>query len=805
MNVVTQSLMNKATPTDAKLIEWLNNLIMLAQWDNKLPFYLVRLVNDPTAYQEFRTRVAGTTDHTEGKEEETPVSIARKKLLAAVASVPTLKELFAADRDPFDDAPPDHLQLLAEVSDITVKPPQMIYSRNGTLIAVVEALRQTQQLNPDSLIVDGLNKFFTLIEEDEAVAELLYELAKSPHWYVVLASLREDRDYTREEDPAVTRTLQKWQPILTPQLRKVLFQSGHLSRAPRKLIELAWTQRELFAEARQEIPTDAGEQNDPTEERRQVANEAFSLFEERAKPACEEIKAELNVLATVARHYVNVRKFAKLDGFVYTWPELARLAMSNYSALKYVEDLLVNRKQLPADADPDAQDLYKLCDRNERLIRFLRLRPYFSEINENELRLYQPLAPVVVTETTLTVDPVPTLDFVPEPPPPPPPAVVRPFAVRYLTIVPQEVVPAPQEGKSYRVSLLDLGNTKADGSIKAGRVVAATEVTFSVPGLLERILGAMGLASDAVLQETFKELFSNGPTPAESRMMRGGALLENHFFSAGAKENIKEVLSRPEPLRLLISSAHADVHYLPWEWLSNSSSTLLLSNPDHSVVRVSYLSGEIIPVALIRPLRVLNIVPDPPSGERLTADATIKGLAKAIQDAGAQYKDLVRSEATLQNITEALNTFRPHLVHFEGYLGATAPDGVIRPDFSQPASPPITVEEFGNLLWEKGVQLLTLGKNSLGRIYENTGATAAYLLSRKGLSAIIAPMRAIDEQSAMIFTTQFYSAFLGGNSLERSLHIARRTLASKGGDWSVFALFADPARLDDFQLLSETA
>jgi len=43
-----------------------------------------------------------------------------------------------------------------------------------------------------------------------------------------------------------------------------------------------------------------------------------------------------------------------------------------------------------------------------------------------------------------------------------------------------------------------------------------------------------------------------------------------------------------------------------------------------------------------------------------------------------------------------------------------------------------------------------------------------------------------------------------GNTLESALHIAHRKLASKGGDWSVFTLFANPAHLDHFQHLRET-
>jgi CHAT domain-containing protein len=113
------------------------------------------------------------------------------------------------------------------------------------------------------------------------------------------------------------------------------------------------------------------------------------------------------------------------------------------------------------------------------------------------------------------------------------------------------------------------------------------------------------------------------------------------------------------------------------------------------------------------------------------------------------------------------------------------------------------IDEFGQLLKDDGVELLVIGRNSMAQIFENIGGRAAFQLIKQGVPAVIAPMRAIDDASATTFTTEFYRAFLQGNTLESALHIARRKLAAKGGDWSVFALFANPAYLDHFQLLRE--
>jgi hypothetical protein len=391
--------MDQQTPIDPKrTIEWLNKLIMLAQWDQKLPFHAVRLISEPEAYQDFLIRVRASvkdqTQLTENSTENTPLVLARKNLLAAVNSVPALRELFGAEQNPFDGALPAHLELLAEVSDVTSDSQRMVYSRNGTLMAKVEAVRQDQELDPVPLIVDSLNKFLTLIEvykpaeNQKSTAELLYELATSPHWYIVMASLRASRDYTRDEEQAAADALKQWNEKLSnTELRNLFLKPGHLSRAPKKLIRLAWEQRALFDQARASIPENAREKN-TDDERKQVVDAAFLLFETQFKTQLNEIKTDLRVLGTVATHFVKVRKFAKFDGFVYTWPAIARLGRANYAALKYVEELLLNRAPRPTDEEleaREARELYSLIEKDERLKRFMRLRPYFREITDNEL------------------------------------------------------------------------------------------------------------------------------------------------------------------------------------------------------------------------------------------------------------------------------------------------------------------------------------------------------------------------------------------------------------------------------------
>src|SRR5207253_11150514 len=102
-------------------------------------------------------------------------------------------------QDPFAGASADQLELLAEVSDVAPAPRALVHSRNGTFLAILEAVRQSTDLNTKEQIFDGLHKFLMLRDASSEMADMLAELADSNDWYVVLASLRDGRDYTQDE------------------------------------------------------------------------------------------------------------------------------------------------------------------------------------------------------------------------------------------------------------------------------------------------------------------------------------------------------------------------------------------------------------------------------------------------------------------------------------------------------------------------------------------------------------------------------------------------------------------------------
>ena len=787
-----------------KLIDWLNTLIMMAQWDKTLPLYFARLFADRDKYDAALRMIR------EASYDGNPPSLGGalddeewRRVYRTTTRAESLRKLFAEDADPFSGGRAAEISVLADVSDLTTDAQTLFYSQNGTFQIVLEAVRQRPELDTVELITDGLHKFYMLLDKNESIAEDLYELAGSNDWYLVLASLYDVRDYTTDETQKAKQRLDQWNLKLTTELRSILFKPTKLYRVPKRLVRLAWEQRHLFAEARGRLVLGSPRPTD-FEIQQQVANIAYPSFAQNAKTELSEIESDLQLLATVARHFISVRKFAKLDGLVYAWPRIASLAMTNYANLEYVEDFFVERKPRPTDEELDARDageLYELCASNSGLIRFLRLRPYFKEIDENELRRYRPLAPVTISTTPIQ-QPQATI-----PPPTAPTGAQTPGPVTTTTsptrVCELRIVTSLSRPENYASEDFEYEISLTVGS---GETVTK-KTTFSITKLLEAMHYGVGATSEDSLQSVMKSHFAAGN--AEQILVRAGnQLLNAIIYQTALNEPLVEAFRGDGPVRLIIRCELEELQYLPWEWLPRPGyNELLLSNPRFSMVRTRP-SLPTRPAPLLGlPIRIMGLFPNVPVGRREISESAINSMASLASDK-FHYLALAGEEANLIRVDDELHRLLPQLVHFEGYIGSIETDDA--PFFILSASPEKAIEmvhisRFAGSLTKYNTQLLVAGRNESSRIFNNVAARAGYRLLRYEVPAILVAIRAIDEVTSTSFSAEFYRAFISGSSLEQALHTARRKVASRGGDWTPFALFANPDVLDLFQPLPPTA
>jgi len=774
--------------SDKNSIKWLNALIAMAQWNRSLPFYFAKLFNEPEEYREALGLLRKVPE--DGPPPAPGPTLNQKEwqtLYEKTTSTASLLKLFANTGDPFEDATPSQIWLLAEVSDLTSDPQTMFYSQNGTFYLVLNTIRQDSELNTKELIGICFNRFYALFDTDPDLTERLYELACSHDWYPVLASLKDARDYTIDESETTRATFKEWNDTLSTEQRKQVLDLFHV---PRKLVKLAWEKRDIFDKALSSIAVDQR-----SELRQQVPNVAHSLFLEEFKTEVEEIESDLKLLAVIARHCVSTRKFVKLDGLVYSWPRIAGLAMANYSNLQYVEGLFLKRKPRPTDEElqlRDARELYELCAGNKAVIRFLKLRPYFKEINENELRRYRKLARGV-SDATRVASSVASLSNVPGSASPSVSTVSTSTQVCELVIksIPRPATFVPEQEQEFEL-FLRVADTE----------IANRRVTFSIRKLLDKMLSVIGVTSEDSLHSVLKNLFAGGN--AESVLCRGGKeLFSTIFVGSGLEEQFKATFQGDKPARLIIviPSVREELHCLPWEWLPDPRyDELLLSSSLFSIVRSKPVRTEVSTQSLSPPIRIMGLFPNAPLGTREVSDNSMKALKNL---SGSHFKSLARENATVTKVKEELEKFRPHIVHFEGYVSFSPEDNAgLRIFFSGARdAEPVGLPEFESVLKASDVQLLVIGRNESNRVSGNAGPVLASRVVRMAVPTVLAPIRKVDEVTATAFTTEFYRAFLKGNTLEQALYIARQNAASNGADWTSFALFSDPWVLDDFKPL----
>jgi hypothetical protein len=157
-------------------------------------------------------------------------------------------------------------------------------------------------------------------------------------------------------------------------------------------------------------------------------------------------------------------------------------------------------------------------------------------------------------------------------------------------------------------------------------------------------------------------------------------------------------------------------------------------------------------------------------------------------------------------MTNVLTAFRPQILHFEGYVETTRlseTERTFQVYFSPENSGPVSIDivAFADRLHTNGVKLVVIGRNQASSVYDNPAPGIAKRLLERGIPAVLLPIRPIDDASATAFASSFYNFLLQGKTLEESVYNARRQLASRGGDWTAWALFANPSVLNSFQLL----
>jgi len=191
--------------------------------------------------------------------------------------------------------------------------------------------------------------------------------------------------------------------------------------------------------------------------------------------------------------------------------------------------------------------------------------------------------------------------------------------------------------------------------------------------------------------------------------------------------------------------------------------------PQPEMLRVLYLTAN--------PEAIEETITTPDGSEQrygtwLRVDQEVRQVRQALR--GSKYRDLVQVDhapaATINDLLDGLNDYRPHIVHFSGHAG---PDGVLMEnEAGDDDGADITFDLLARVLGATDDPPRLLVMNACDSL-----AGADDILQT--VPAVIGMSDSIGDTSAIVFASAFYSAIASAQSLSTALEQAKiRVLAA---------------------------
>lgn len=191
--------------------------------------------------------------------------------------------------------------------------------------------------------------------------------------------------------------------------------------------------------------------------------------------------------------------------------------------------------------------------------------------------------------------------------------------------------------------------------------------------------------------------------------------------------------------------------------------------PEPEILRVLYLTAN--------PEATEETITTPDGGEQrygtwLRVDQEVRQVRQALR--GSKYRDLVQVDhapaATVNDLLDGLNDYRPHIVHFSGHAGQ---DGLLMEnDAGDEDGADVAFALLARVLGATDDPPRLLVMNACDSL-----AGADHVL--RTVPAVIGMSDSIDDTSAIVFASAFYSAIASAQSLSSALEQAKvRMLAA---------------------------
>lgn len=283
-------------------------------------------------------------------------------------------------------------------------------------------------------------------------------------------------------------------------------------------------------------------------------------------------------------------------------------------------------------------------------------------------------------------------------------------------------------------------------------------------------------------KQLYKALFQGS---IENRLMHSISLIKND------KENLR--------IRLRLDAP--EISRLPWEYMYSDSlpTGFVALNRDISITRYIPFASFSNPATEFRaPLRILVAIASPKNYPMLNIEREKKSIKKSLSILThlRQVKISFFENATFKRLANEIEYGNYHVLHFIGHgaFDKKKGEGLLLLEDDNSFSNAIGAETIGLILNESSIRMAVLncceGAMASG---ENLFFGIAQKLVRVGVPAVVAMQHSIIDDTAIIFSREFYSSFIFHFSIDKAVSDARFAILKEFGldrqDWGTPVLF----------------
>ena len=678
-----------------------------------------------------------------------------------------------------------------------------ISSKNSFFMRILSSDETT---TARTLLIEDFTKLVHFSQHFKEVCDLLFAIASDEKWISQMRAIENDMTSTVKTS-GLSPNAEKLRDLMLEykESKKAKKQECYkLFVNPPLFSTMLPEEVQLISENHQTLPAadsllaEVFKSANEIDKSHRLADATIKLLAEDEK--FKELEASITLQLKVATYFLELRKFAKVDALNFKWRALGQqLRLGGAAPLKALEAEAL--KPVPSyEALPESWRPYL---RDASLLRFLALRPLFKEFYKQDFDDYFAAAQTVKAEEQVVVPQPAAAPAAPsEPALATPPQVVSLFDNLRLIITAKD----PTNPDNYLLSIVVGKEAPVTSDI------TITETDFEeLKVTLGQSFQFRGLSSRPATRQ-----WASGPVAArfadmdlEAILIRTGSRLFNVIFSdQDARRTFIEALRNRSHVRIVLELDGSRLEALPWENLYVPELNMFPSvHKKYSIVRHFSDAISLFPRTLVPPLKILVVVASPEDAPPLDVqrerETLEKTLAAAVQN--GQVKLEFSKNGTIEEVQRLLRLFEPHLFHFVGH-GVFMDDkqhGVLLFEDENNRSRVTEAETVRKLLVDSNISLAVLNAcdtGASGKLDAITGVAGT--LVHNGIPAAIATMRNVMDTAALRFTREFYTAFVDGYTLERSLTESRKALSFEKEDWAAYALFTGTTNLDAFRLTS---